>query len=339
MITTTRTTNLPNSLNLLVHFYFRSFLHPMRTMHCYCCYCKWLWCLGILAIEILESIGFEWDRATNGPRKANQKTESINWMLLELPREFEKQRVFITFNEVPLNDIATEPNTISPILLLVSHDAWSYTYPYPLQMSMYDRVVCELLLSGLGDFSLRRDAAACVVSNDDVVVWLFVAKQTFCTALESNNRRRPVQSHSRNSTTLTCSLENGNIQLKWKRNKNIKQVRLGSGFSSFNSWVNLNFGQGMSFFRMISQRSAEVILNHRKHYEYVTNIKMTSNDTRHQCVMRNWYRKIRSTHCRNQRTHVFAANNNDRIVCIYGNSGHSKIEIVADCVGRFMTSS
>lgn len=84
---------------------------------------------------------------------------------------------------------------------------------------MYDRVECEPLLSGVGveNFSLR------LFEDDDdddddvsvVAAWLFVAKQTFCTALESNNRRRPVQSHSRNSTTLTCSLENGNMQLKY----------------------------------------------------------------------------------------------------------------------------
>lgn len=91
-------------------------------------------------------------------------------------------------------------------------------YPYPLQVSMYDRVECEPFLSGLGDCVLRFfdgvAVAAAVVSNDGVVVSLCVPKQTFCTALESNKRRRPVQSHSRNSTTRTCSLENGNMQLK-----------------------------------------------------------------------------------------------------------------------------
>lgn len=33
---------------------------------------------------------------------------------------------------------------------------------------------------------------------------------TFCTALESNNSRRPFQSHSRNNNTRTWSPENGN---------------------------------------------------------------------------------------------------------------------------------
>lgn len=88
-------------------------------------------------------------------------------------------------------------------------------YPYPLQTSIYDRVECEPFRSGLGVFASRffDDDAAVVANNDDVVVSLCVDRQTFCTALESNKRRRPVQSHSRNSITLTCSLENGNIQL------------------------------------------------------------------------------------------------------------------------------
>lgn len=83
---------------------------------------------------------------------------------------------------------------------------------------MYDRVECEPLLSvGVDDFSRRLfddDVNRDDGGVDDLVAWLVVGKQTFCTALESNNRRRPVQSHSRNSTTLTCSLENGNMQLK-----------------------------------------------------------------------------------------------------------------------------
>lgn len=100
---------------------------------------------------------------------------------------------------------------------------------------MYDRVDCEPLLSVVvvEVFSLRLFDDADDDDVDDVndeddggdvaaAAWLFVAKQTFCTALESNNRRRPVQSHSRNNTTRTCSLENGNMQLK-KKNKKFKK--------------------------------------------------------------------------------------------------------------------
>lgn len=106
---------------------------------------------------------------------------------------------------------------------------------------MYDRAECEPLLSAEAVDGNEDDADSLVAC-----VALFVAKQTFWTALESNNSRRPVQSHSRNSTTRTCSLENGNMQLKKReREKYCEKLSLVIRFN----WIDhQHFSLGIEFY-------------------------------------------------------------------------------------------